>query len=678
MGLNILETVKDKLKMYDGMLANFVAKGTIVEPVEELTTQQIHIGFSAVSSATRIFKYYIISKYGDWVQPAVFDEIRRLCSVGRVRIDFTQYVYPHQINWASSEMKNRMKIWADFTAQNSDTSAFAYRDNRDEQLRKERIVRSTKFLNESELDHRRAFAKMFVVMIVSGERTDVGLSDLEDTIKNIKMYCGAEELKLRELKVNLVEWLRSLVPTSLAFNQLIERRTTKKIVTDDILAHLSPFRQGVVGYKGVPLGVDVLARVPVLYQFKSDPDKAEAMLICAEAGGGKSYYVKTLLTYLLADGIPVSILDYEGDEYTNLYKYVHEANPADAVMISFGKGGSEYFDPLRFPELVGDEDVDADLKENSINFTLAMFNVIVGGAGGSMTDLERRVVSEAIGRVFDSIGLTDDRSTWKNSVLAGITIADVYEEIKLMVERREFTGLDDGGAKQNAALHIMECASIYFEEGEARYGSFAKPLSAEALYRAKLVVFSFGAKGQAMSTQDKDIVALRQLGVAYINTAISNYCKSVLKTFHACVWEELQRWGDIVGAAEIVANAVTGGRKRGEIHFLVTNDLSSMLDESNVLTTRLRQNIQNFAIGKIPDKGVREKFCDLFDQKECKGVLHQIAKATGDMHGFNYNKAFCIMLDNGKKAVAKVMLPPAIAKSRLFRTGVDVKKKKNA
>ena len=141
-------------------------------------------------------------------------------------------------------MRNRLKIWADFTANQTDTSAFQYRDNREEQLRKERIVRSTKFLNESELHHRRSFAKMFVLMTVSGERTDAGLSDLEDTIANIKTYCAAEEIKIRELKVNLVEWLRTLVLTSLAYNPMIDKRTSRKIVTDDILAHLTTFQTG--------------------------------------------------------------------------------------------------------------------------------------------------------------------------------------------------------------------------------------------------------------------------------------------------------------------------------------------------------------------------------------------------------------------------------------------------
>ena len=43
--------------------------------------------------------------------------------------------------------------------------------------------------------------------------------------------------------------------------------------------------------------------------------------------------------------------------------------------------------------------------------------------------------------MFDSIGLTDDPATWKNSRLAGITIKDVYDEVKTMVVRREFSGL---------------------------------------------------------------------------------------------------------------------------------------------------------------------------------------------------------------------------------------------
>ena len=81
--------------------------------------------------------------------------------------------------------------------------------------------------------------------------------------------------------------------------------------------------------------------------------------------------------------------------------------------------------------------------------------------------------------------------------------------------------MDDGGAKQNAALRIMEDQPVFtLRRAKLVTVHLLSALSVESLYRAKLTVFSFGAKGQAMSTQDKDIIALRQLGVAYINTAV--------------------------------------------------------------------------------------------------------------------------------------------------------------
>jgi len=39
------------------------------------------------------------------------------------------------------------------------------------------------------------------------------------------------------------------------------------------------------------------------------------------------------LTYLLADGFVVTVMDYEGDEYTNLANYIRAGNPEDVRII---------------------------------------------------------------------------------------------------------------------------------------------------------------------------------------------------------------------------------------------------------------------------------------------------------------------------------------------------------
>jgi hypothetical protein len=100
------------------------------------------------------------------------------------------------------------------------------------------------------------------------------------------------------------------------------------------------------------------------------------------------------------------------------------------------------------------------------------------------------------------------------------------------------------------------------------------------------------------------------------------------------------------------------------------------------LAKRLRQNIQNFAIGKIPDSSVRQDFCKKFDQQDMLIALDNIAKAhnvtqTGlqktSGSQSRYKNAFCIVLEDGKKAIVKVMLPKSLLKSSLFKTGVDIK-----
>ena len=74
---------------------------------------------------------------------------------------------------------------------------------------------------------------------------------------------------------------------------------------------------------------------------------------------------------------------------------------------------------------------------------------------------------------------------------------------------------------------------------------------------------------------------------------------------------------------------MTGGRKRGDVNIVITNDLSDILDEGNPVSSGIRQNIQNLAIGKVQDKSTRRRFCDIFDIKEMEIALDRIASLEG-------------------------------------------------
>ena len=674
---------KEKLDMYDMIIANFMAGNSIIEPSYKLNNSQLSIGFSNIASETQITKYFMIAQFPDFLQPRLIDNIRNKCMLPGVKINFYFYSTPHVINWESPEMKNRMNVWRDYSNEHSGPiDIFDYRAQKQESVIRNRMINSTRYLNEAELEHKRSFNKTFFIITVSAKRNEDSILNMGDSIKTLKTLCKSSDIRLVELRVNMIDWLRAIGPFSLNPLKEIASKLAKKVLTDDILANMNSYKQGRVGNKGVSLGIDILSGSPVLHKFKEDNNAAENWLISAGTGGGKSFWLKVLLTYLLADNFVCCVMDYEGDEYDNLANFIRAGKSDDVKIISMGKDSTVYFDPCEIPELTGDPKVDNELKDSAIEFILSMFRVIVCGMDKYFTREEERVMSLAISRMYDAAGVTDDKKTWHRS--KGLRLHDVYHEIKEMVERKELVDSDSDNVKHKAACGIIDSASIYFEPGEAKSNVFSQAMNTNELYKAKFIIFSFGMKGADVSSTDPTLLALKQLCVAYVNIKISNYCKYVRKCFNVKVWEEFQRWGDCKGSASIITNVITGGRKRGDVNFIITNDLASMLDDSNELNKRLRQNIQNFAIGKISDSSVREEFCRKFDLQDIRLALDNIAKAhsstkTGEQKisgsQSRYKHAFCVVLEDGKKAITKVKLPSALINSSLFETGVKVDNK---
>lgn len=665
--------------MYDMIIANLIAGTSIIEPEEHMDRESIHIGFSNISSEQKMMKYFMLKRMPDWIEKQLMDRVRAECVLPGVKVNYYMYGQRHTINWDSAEMRNKLSIWERYTQENEDQgTVFQYRGKRDAILARKRITDSTMYLNESELDNKRTLSKATIMIEFQCDRTDEAIGNMEISLRRFKSMMLRDEIRYQELHVNLVDWLQALGPFCLRTIPDVTNKITKKIMTDDLLAMFSSYKQGRIGERGECLGMDVFSKTPVLKQFKDDPDKAENMLIAAETGGGKSYFVKALLTYLLADGFVGTVMDYEGDEYTNLAMYVKAAAPKDVKVISMGKGSTVYFDPLQIPMLTGDKDVDESLKEDAINYTLAIFRLIVGGIEGILNKWEESIVSTAIRRVYENNGVTDEMETWHKS--RGLTIALVYDEIVEMVESQEFVDETLDSVKHKAAMEVAESCRIYFEEGEAKASTFKHPMPADELFDAKLIIFSFGMKGATASQTDPVILALKQLSVANISIQVSNYCKYVRHCFNVKIWEEYQRWGEAKGSAEIIGNAMTGGRKRGDANIIITNDLGAILDENNPINSKLKPNIQSYAIGRINAKGIREKFCEEFEMKEMIEPLRLIAKAGGkkgsgkntSIQTNKYNKAFCLMLDNGNKAIVKVMLPKEIRDSKLFNTGVVI------
>ena len=663
---------KSKLRkrMYDVWIANVISGGAIPLKMDEnMGANEMTVHFNYVETGRGFIKYFMITKWPDYIDPSFLDLLRFTVMRTGVRMNYYVLGENHVIAWDSPEMINKVNAWKRFTEDaGASLDAFEYREGKAAYDQKQRLIRSTMYLNEAELVQHRSMCKTTVILQVVCDRDKDAIVNCNAAVKELVAAAKIKGLKLKEIRLNMVDWMKFLGPFSLRQSKETTGKLIKKVLTDDIVASFAGYKQGRIGNKGTPIGLDIKRKEVVLYKFKEDSNKVENWLISAESGGGKSYFMKALILWLLAEGFTVTILDYEGDEYIDLVREIEELTPHKVKLISMGKGSAAYADPMAIPDLTGDPDVDDDLMETAINFTVAMFRTMVHGAGGQLTRWEESVISMAISRVYDEYCVTKDKSTWKNS--KKIRIINVYEAIKDLVDSKELLDETTENAKHRAAVEIVEACAPFFEEDGSKSGTFKRPLSVEDVQSAKLIVFSFGAKGAAASTVDSTIMALKQLSVANLSTQISNYSKYVRGCFNVKVWEEYQRYGEIAGSGEVIANSMTGGRKRGDINFIITNVLSNILDDTNPINKTLRLNISSYCIGKIKDTEIIKQFCQKFQLRELETELLKISKASNSKKENRYKNAFCVIFDDGKRAVVKAQLPKKLAESRLFSTGV--------
>lgn len=656
-----------RLEAYDRWIANKISGGGFMDSNMVTKSDTVAYDFAYMESSKAYTKLFMITNYPNYIRPNFLDELRMSVFAPGVKMNYYVMGQGQIIPWDSPEMRNKVNAWQKYTEDAMEgVQVWDYRESKREHDNKMRLIESTLYLNEAELVHQRTTCKCEIYIQIVCEK---GLANVArgnrasaELIKQAKIM----GLKIKPLKTNIIDWVRYIMPFS--NKQTKEIVTASNIMTDDLVAVIAGYKQGRIGDHGIPMGIDIKRHEVVLYEPKEDPNKVENWLISAKTGGGKSYFVKSLLMWLLGYNYTVTILDYEGDEYQTLYNDMYKADPNSAVVVSMGKGSAQYIEPMEIPTLTGDPDIDNDLRDTAEEFTMAMFRIIVHGPNGVLTRWEEGIINRAISNVYDEHRVTKDKSTWHRS--RGIRIKDVYNEISRMAATKEYFDDLNDNVQHKACMEIVEAGRSYFDEDGAKAAAFSQPLSLSDLRDAQLIIFSFGVKGAVASSTDASILALKQLCVANMSTQISNYCKYVKHGFNVKVWEELQRYLEVPATGEILSNTLTGGRKRGDFNMLISNDVQSILSDANSVMAQIRQSISTYCIGKISDTDVADQFCEKFKMPEIRDTLYKLSDVNSN--NSTYKHAFCVIFDDGKKAVVKSLLPPELAQSDLFSTGVKI------
>lgn len=646
-------------------------------------------GSNLFSGKDNVTYFYTIDGYPKELQINFKESIRQEARDG-VRISFISTFENTRVEWGSAQMRSKLKTWKTIDEDSTDVDEFNYRENikllDNNTWRKQSLL----YLSDAEIRRKRKLFKYRTMMIISGKRGDA----FNTTIREVLNTCSSAGIKITRVEGDLPDFLRSFSPFSLELNMNVLKQVGNTTIPDELLARFSSYDQGKVGKRGMYWGTDIFSGFPVFKEVKKNVVDAENLLITAETGGGKSFFVKGLLIQFLGNPkFNGTIMDIEGFEYLFLAGFI--ANYDSVVVLNMAEGTGSYFDPVEI-NVTGDEELDKDMFAFSKSFTLAVLKTLLG-KNLIENDWSSVIVNDAVSKTYASRGVTMEPETWGNS--KGLTLFDVYENMKSLYKevlnvdgtRKDLGGLYSNMYKEdeefvqaykknkgyrNALDLVIAKLSAYFEpleKGGTRSDVFKSRVSLADIRDAKLVVCSFGMAGKSADMVDPVQMSLSQLSAANISHIRSLFSQAKGK-YNFKLWEEFQRWGAFPDSEKTITTALTGGRKLGDVNIIVTNWVRKLLDDDKF---GIFGNTTSFAIGAIDDSETREMLCKRLSIPLLQQDLDRIVTGKGNNESFAsdeevtsiYDKAFLVRLDKSVTTITKMIMPEHIAKSSIFRTG---------
>lgn len=643
-------------------------------------------GSATMSGKNNICYYYTIDGYPTSVLINYREKIRMVAK--GVKVAFISTFEPTKIEWESAQMKSKRKTWKTLDENSDEVNSYNYMENIDSMDSIERRRASLVYLADADKRRSRNLFKYRTLMIVAGVRGE----GFDKAVLEIEDYCKNSGIIITRVDSEVSRYVRAFSPFTMELDSGILKQVGSNTLPDEQLARFSNYSQGKIGKSGIIFGTDIFSGYNVYKQLKKKETDAENILITAETGGGKSYLLKGLLSQIIA--LPEyngTINDIEGFEYIPFGDFL--ANNDKVVVLNMAEGQGCYYDPFEIV-LTGDENLDADMFSYSKSFTNSIMCVCVGEKLLLDNVWTQKIINNAIAKAYKDLGVVENEPrTWVRT--KGKDLFYVYSKFKELYD--EYFRLIKGNADDlplydryklnpgyiDALDKVVANLSEYFEpleHGGIRSNVFKYKVSLSDIVDAKLVINSFGMAGKSADTIDKTQMALTQLSAANISYIRSVFSKAKGK-FNFKVWEEFQRWGQFPGSATTIKTAITGGRKLGDVNFIVTNNVKELLDDDKFA---IFDNITSFAVGAIASSTTRERICKQLSVPQLQGELDSLVTKNGDSSSYEddgsseqtksiYDKAFLVHLDKSVTTILKMNLPKHIADSDIFKTGVSIK-----
>lgn len=619
------------------------------------------------SGRDRISVFYTLDEFPETMTVRYAETIRNsLAEAVYVRISFATLMERYSTPWNSAKIKSKIRTWSTIAEEDESTgSAYTAVKESDQQARISRREASLYYMANAEQRRGRRSFRFRVLMIVSGVRGpefDKGLSKVEKV-------CSDLGIRATRVTENLDRYIAYFSPFRLASDSSLAKGIGSTVLTDEILARFNNYTQGQVGRGPIYWGTDIYSGYPVWNEIKKKDTDAENILVVAETGGGKSFFVKTILLGILADKrFDATIMDIEGFEYAPLVDIIGKSDKCVQLNMAEGKGA--YFDPVAVYQ-TGDPVLDEDMYTTSRSYTISVLKTLMGDYSKDNQWVDT-IINDVVSKTYLKAGVTEDPSTWANS--HNLTLKDVYKTILDLYKSDNIEGVNKLYANNTGYLdakdRVIAQLSRYFDKNGTRANVFSHPVGIDTIKDARVVICSFGLAGKTEKTIDPIQLALTQLFAANIAGLRSRFGQ-LRGQYSLKLWEEFQRWSSLPDSEKTIVTALTGGRKLGDVNIIITNKVSDLLNGDRF---GIFETATSFAIGSIQDSKVRHELAKRLNVERLIPDLDSLViDSNNKVNNERYRYAFVVHPTKGIETVTKMDLPPSITESPLFRTGIKRK-----
>ena len=643
--------------MYFSMLQHWLTKGKYLKRLN-LDDESMQIEHDRIFTKDGVKCIWTISSTDEFLPEHFFGELKETMDNSVVRSRTSIILTPtgsvYDVNFSSDDITNKIDYWSRMNEianrrEGQQTEADRLKDTVDYKKRKgiRRMFKSfTKY--KQYMSKQFKFAKFYV----SIEGICYDNDEMQIYEEALKGFCSGHSVKLKKV-TKLHEYLNCMSLTTRKASKF--KKVLDTIILSDLdIAELDSYSQGSVGDKiGVYVGTDVETNFGVYLNFTATT-KAQNIIITAITGGGKSFFIKTLLLFHALCGHRLAIMDYEGKEYIKLVKLLRGKS------ISLTLEDSTCVNTLVLPNVDGLSMKEAKMMfTESYNATENIFRILANIDGDYRDDDVQLLFEDIMKQLYATAPqgpiIKEEPNTYYRSM--------DLNYFKLFEILEQFRSTETFKEKHGRLLDIVynRLEPYWGRDGSKNY-LFADEINIQELYDSKILHFNFGMQGTDESGLPKETV----LKMSMMTYVFGKYHTYNLKNNYYTVnlLEEFQRSGNSPMMLRVVNHWITGGRKGNIVNYIVTNAVGVLLNSENSDAQAIKDNITTFVIGKCR-KTARDQLVEAFDLQEFETTIYDVSKKP------EYNNCFLLVFDTGKsrdKVITMMQVAPEYVEDEYFKT----------